>query len=431
MENKDFKLLQWQDVRDEVGLVNKELRDIIDAINPDKTYKLVKIKYSFGDLIIKEGQFFSSFMTEKTNTTIANKLKKYFSYSPIPLAFVLNKGCEVFVETNERASPLNVLTPGSLFGCFELMNFFINKPSTPIWNVSAGSRTIFMLPKLADNLKFKKLRLKYDIPSTLRLKYITDHWKIFKKIAASPELKKNWECEIIFFTEKWFQHKKDTAWLEWYRYLSKTAWQQSQYAIEKITFSLFWQAFTNAISSRNLKPRSYLVDTIKHLLLICSGASPAIIPANHKQTLFAPILQLQQAIVDIYQLRDYLPTIMYAASLNDLKKQLPVYYSLSYPTLVEGSPFNTSFSTVMLDLRDIKLLMDTLIYRVNIKDNFIKNLKFEYFHTGDDIYKEIKSSNKAQKEDSRLTDDLALFSDRKFCETSIFWRGAIKIDSIK
>ncbi len=419
--NNDIEILEWKDVRSRVSSINKELADIIDDLSPNKKYKLIKAKYSFGDLIVKNGKLYLP-------SEDIDKIKSQLSYAPIPLSLILNKACEIFVNPGERAIPLNVFSSGNMFGTFELMNYLSNKSAIPIWDVSAGSRTIFMLPKLSDSIGFKRLRAKYNIPSTARLQNMTDHWEVFKYIAKSPEVNKSWQCEIIFFTEAWFKNKNDPQWNIWHQYLSKIAWLQSQYTIEKITFSVLWQKFIGAIISRSLKPSPYLVDTVKHIFSICSKSAPTISPVDHKNKTFAPIYDFQQAFIETYQLKHYLPTIMCADPLNSSKKQSSGYYSLSYPTLLEGSPQKAKSSTIMLDLRDIKQLIDTLLSRIETKGTPLDNVNFEYFHTEDDIYKEIKSSDDIANEDERFLKQSSLFPDKHFCKSSLFWRGTIRIN---
>jgi hypothetical protein len=258
------------------------------------------------------------------------------------------------------------------------------------------------------------------------LRLLSDHWQLFKHIANHANFNELWQNEILFFSEDWFKpHKKDAHWYEFKLYLFREGWLQSQQSIKKEQFGLFWQKYNTLIAKRRLQPPPYLSDTLKHLLLVSSSEAPAIQPI-HNSELAAPIHGLQKAILDVYQLKkDYAPTIMHSIIPNKNNNN-PVYYSLSFPTLLEGTPESKhSSSTIMLDMRDIKLLLDTLLRDPTIEQSFLKGMSFSYFHVEDDIYHEIKSSKLIPEEDNRFNDQL--FKNLSFCSTSPFWRGCIRI----
>ena len=319
-----------------------------------------------------------------------------------------------------------VLEPGSLFGTFETLNFIFNIQSQPLWYVSAGNRIIFALPKISESSGLKQLRLHYGTSADTSLRLPSDHWYLFKQIANHKNFNEPWQSQLIFFTEKWFDfNKNDTKWRKFQRYLFRQGWLQSQRVIQKEQFGVFWQKYHRAITQRRLRPTLYLTETLKHLLLIASGESPALAPVCQSD-LVAPIGGLQKALLDVYILKnDYIPTIMHTV-LTDQKSDNSVYYSLSFPTLLEGTPESkNSSSTIMLDLRDIKLLMNTLLRDSTIEYSFLKNVSFDYFHVEDDIYNDIQSSKLISKLDARFNDPS--LPNLNFCATSPFWRGCIKI----
>lgn len=58
MDNTGTSLIQeisWQEARTRVYSVDKTLAGLIDDISPHKSYKLIKVVYSYGDLIFKDG----------------------------------------------------------------------------------------------------------------------------------------------------------------------------------------------------------------------------------------------------------------------------------------------------------------------------------------------------------------------------------------
>jgi len=251
-----------------------------------------------------------------------------------------------------------------------------------------------------------------------------------KIIATSPHFSQQWHNEILFFTKNWLiDQENDPSWIAFHRYLLAHAWKQAQFAISKIELSLNWELFARAISFRRLKTTPYLSDQVKHLMLISGGKWPGFIAADHSQQI-APILGLQRAIVDTYQLKQYLPSVMHISLLN-AETSRPVYYSLVFPTLLEGAPENKNSSTIMLALKDIKLLLqilkETSIANKKFSNEMLKYVHFDCFHVEPDKENEINPSKKIIESDKSFLNDSDHFPNRAFCSTSHFWRGCIKI----
>jgi hypothetical protein len=440
MSNNDVPLIRemnWQEARDQVHNVDKQLAELIDKIDPDKSFKLIKAIYSYGDLVIKDGIL--NLPKDKRRAspiygqTIERKIKEKLSYSTIPLFLTLHNCNEVFIDTGHRVIPLNLFHAGSLLGLFESIDYmYFGQASQAIWSVSAGARTTFTLSKINESGGFKRLKMHYRLPSNMKLQHFSDHWHLFKAIATHPHFEQPWRNEVLFFTKEWLiKRDNDPNWVAFHRYLFQNAWQQARFAIGKVDLSLNWEAFIDAISSRRLKPTPYLADQVKHIMLIVAGRWPGFRPADNSQQA-APTQGLQKSITDIYSLKHYVPTIMHAYLFKALAN-FPVYYSLYFPTLLEGSPNNKSSSTIMLDLRGIQQLLEILIdtYSTNKRfgDGNFKNIEFEYFHVEPDKYEEIQPSKNIIENDPVLSQECSQYPGRIFCATSPFWRGCIRISS--
>lgn len=427
-----LQFVKWEDIRNDVIVGNQKLAAIIDEIGPPKNYKLVLASYNFGDLIVKDGITQVRVSNQLVPVTSQNLPKQFINaltYSFIPFGLLLNKSSEVFLDVNNRTIPLRVLSPGDFFGVFEVMDFICGRDSSPVWSVSSGTRTIFTLPKITRRSEVKKLRKYFNIPSNIALNDISDHWQIFKYIAHHPLDTNGWQSKVLFFTKEWFNHQNDEIWFKFYQNFYQKSWVQSQYAIGKIEFSLIWQQFMQAITDRNLKPRPYLSDTAKHLLLIASKSSPVFIPSVSHEEISAPIQKIQEAIVDIYSLEKYFPSIIRITSAEEVDGAFPVYYPLSYPTLLEGVPVEKRSPTVINDLREIKLLMDVFNEDQSGKDSVMKKIKLDYFHSYSDPYNEISSSKLILHQDKRFLEGINKYPGRKFCDTSSFWKGCIRFSS--
>ncbi len=121
-----------------------------------------------------------------TDVEIDKKIQSNLNYSPIPLSLLLNKNSEIFLCEGERTIPLNILKPGLLFGIFETVDFMFDRQSSPVWNVSAGLRSVFMLPKINEFSGIKRLRNHYHLSLDTQLKYLNQHWQVFKEISHTP-----------------------------------------------------------------------------------------------------------------------------------------------------------------------------------------------------------------------------------------------------
>lgn len=430
-----FEKVYWEDVRDEVKAVNPTLSKIIDKISPNKNYPLIRARYQFGDLIVNHGitqlPTPDGELLPLSDSRFRNSLKDQFSYSPIPLTLTLKNANEIFLEASSRIVPLNLIYPGFLLGLFESLDFIFGRPSAAQWNVSAGARSLFTLPKLNEVAGFKRLKIAYGLSSELQPRQLTDHWRIFYEIARHQYFEQDWGNEVLFFSKNWLtEHDNHFDWLAFRDYLFKHAWHQAQFAISKIDFGLVWECVANAISARNLKPIPYLVDQVKHIMLIAAGRWPGFKPADMSNQI-APTDCLQKIITEIYSLKKYIPSMMHISSLEqDATK--PLYYSLACPTLLEGSAKNkSSTSTLMIDLRDIKHLVDTIKPALNKSNNLERSIldttKFDYFHVEPDKYGEILPSSQLLDLDKNLLIGKNKYSDREFCTTSQFWRGCIRI----
>ena len=144
----------------------------------------------------------------------------------------------------------------------------------------------------------------------------------------------------------------------------KRAKKENDRLVDKAVFSFAWQHFIDAVGTRYLKCRPYIADTIRHIMAVALGAWPAFRPAlRHDKT--APITDLQHAFIDVYKLKTYLPIFMQPALFNEKNHFEPVYYSLAFPTFLEGALPNNKFSpTILSDLREIKLLLEKKGYKV-------------------------------------------------------------------
>ncbi len=429
--------LTWEEAKESIRHVNSELFKTIELLNPGKKLTLVKAIYPFGAKIIEEAMLHLPHKSGRSipihSAAINDSLKKKLLYSPIPLSLPLNKATEIFVKTEEQVVPLKVISPGWFFGLFEVTSLLCGLNINPIWSVSSGARSLFMLPKIADKAGYNQFKKELNI-SLNPPRSLSDHYEIFTLISNHPSHINDWQSEILFFTDSWFtQPCSDPKWATFYNYLFRESNIQTHYNRDDIAFSLTWQKFVYAIGARGLRPRPYILDTVKHLVAIAAGLQPAFCPADTSE-IVAPIKLLQNVYIDIYGLKNYLPTIFHPHILMVGQEIRPVYYSLSYPVLQEGLPYLKVGSDIISSEREIKLLFETLYTaiktgRVNLPNiyNLLHKRQFEFFHNGPDIFNEIQPAKDMPLADPALLKDKTCYSEREFCATAPFLSGCIRI----
>jgi hypothetical protein len=422
LEHSPVTQVSWENIEPEIKRINPELNKLINALDPSKKLKLVKTTYPFGAWIVKNGQLQLPHIAHNLKTNSLNSLG--LDYSKIPLSLLLNKPSEIFITEKDRIIPLKVLHAGMFFGTFETVDYLFNKKSDPIWNVTAGGRSIFTLPKISENLGLKRLKSYYKLPSTTDVHSMLDHWELFRQISKSHHFDEPWQSHVLFFTKEWFSFKKnDSAWENFRHYLFKQAWLQSRQSLERDKFAPQWQNFIKAVTQRRMQPTPYLMDTLRHLMLISIDEAPAFQPAN--DSAFAPVTGLQKAIIETYQLKKHFPTVMHIEMPNN-RMNHPLYYSLSFPTLLEGSPDSKcNSSTIMFDLKNLKQLIETHDRGPHVEATLRQKI-LNYLHVEEDKSHEISSSRIIPNIDKRF-DNSGKF---EFCSTSPFWRGCIMLRNL-
>jgi hypothetical protein len=424
------KEVLWENVREEIVHINPTLTQLIDNVSPGKTLPFVEIHYRYGDLIIDKGKIMppSELTADIEKSQAFKKLcRDKLSYSPIPLGLLLNKSSEVFIERDKQSIPLKILQPGSFFGLFEWFDQFAKMTPFPVWSVASGARTVFLLPKISNIASHQRIRKELGVRICAPT-HFSEHWQLFKEIAhAQP---KAWGSKVLFFSREWFDEsrlKKDINWAQLYFYLSKQAWFHARYGRNDIVLSLLWDDYIEAISKKRFRPRPYAMHLIQHIISICGGGYPGFIPLSGDNRLF-PHQLIEQVYLDIYKLSQVYPTIMCAG--HRITPDDVVYFSLSLPTIMTGFNDIRQYN-IIEEQRNMKYLLDIFqenftSHSLEFNTKLLTDVKFSYFHTNEDAFSGIQSSNVIPDLDNRFVDHDTT-QKRNFCCTSLFWRGCIKV----
>ena len=158
--------------------------------------------------------------------------------------------------------------------------------------MTAGARSISMLPKISDSIGFNKIQKKYAIQSE-KPRFLRDHWNVIKDIVKHPAFENTWDTELLLFSEKWFQNLHDPTWRDFKNLCLEAAWKSSAFWRNQYTWDL---TFSRIQSDRYLKPCPYIADVVSHLLAMTAGAMPGFCPAIDDT--MAPISKLQKVFED-------------------------------------------------------------------------------------------------------------------------------------
>ncbi|MCK4870165.1 MAG: hypothetical protein KAS93_03555 [Gammaproteobacteria bacterium] len=402
----DIVELSWDKARQELLGLNDELVRIIDEISPGRQFSLFKIKYTYGSEVVQKGQFQlpDSFghLRQIGDSNIPESLQNKLSYNfgSNPVGVVLNKSAELYINLDDRIIPFAIIPPGKVFGTWKILDDGISHcPPRFSWDLTAGARTIFMLPKISKEVKHLKLCHDYllasDKPASL-----LDHHKIFTEIASYPELKDVWSMDFLFFSGKWFEkiHSNDRRWDKFKQYLLSSSWKATEFWRNKFIWDLMYTRIQNR---QGIKPSAYVSDLVKHLFTLSLGVLPGFVPAVDDS--LAPVSLIQKAYIESYRLDDYIPVIMHPAHFHANLPQQRLYYSMAMPTAMELAPKSNERFSMLEYLFHTKSLLNKYLNEIHAGELGIgatpmcdipSRVKFDYYHADvkEQKYREIVNS---------------------------------------
>lgn len=437
-ENKQyfFKEITWAQARQQVYRSDPEFAQMLDELSPDNTPLFIQVRYPFGAKIYHNGSVHLPVTTTHTvplhDTAVPQQIKEHLSYGDLPLGLINNQhGVEVHRELDDRVFSLAFFSKGLDVGIWETF-----APATP-FTLTAGARSIFLLPKIADSASHKRLKSLgvYSLPPHT----LFEHWKIFTELANHPDFSDPWHCEILFLIAHWAKKiKTDPAWLKIYNFILRKAWGHTRYGRNKIMFDIVWEAFSRMLSSKKIRPTSYVVDTLKHLVFVANGTLPAFTPAVND--IAGPALAIQKIYLEHYGLKTYFPTIMHPHHFSLEKSSDCVYYSLQVPTQMDSVPKSRNSVSTKIDLSEFIWLIEK--FKLFLENNplpldnyqvydILTKVQFDFFHSESDVSQNIQSTEKMIIQDQTISHQLLPNDPRKFAEKSTFVRGCIRISSKK
>ena len=430
-----FEIGTWKDFSQDVHTANPTLAALIDELNPDKSFQLIKAKYLYGESITELGSICvpnaEGQNVPYTDSSVTPDLQKALGYCPTPLVLQLQNCSEVYSTAQERIIPLNVFYPGDMFALFEILTPLTGSPIKPYWNVSSGVRSVFMSPKVSNSRGHGRLRKHYQFPhgTTTNLQ---DQWYILKDIVNRLEPNESpWHSEVLIFTARWFEcQDNNVAWLRFYNFLLEQSWIQSRNT--RITYELapFWAEYISYLGKKNYAPSIYTANTLLNCLYIAHGTASGFNIIGGEDSLRLPNKKIEYAYEEIYgELRGYIPAIIAACPRHHANNR-PLYYSLNHHSALNGAPEMRSRSnsnmTDLKQLQDYTELLQKAFPDQEILNTLFNGMEFNFYHYDEDELHSIKSTQDLASTDVNIHDICQRFPGAQF-SYGPFFKGTIQI----
>jgi hypothetical protein len=439
--NPYFKALTWKEARSSVQKVNPALMKVIDKIDPGDDCLLYRAQYPYGVQVLRLGEFFlpcgeNGELVSFNSPKIDPKLRQDLGYNlgSNPLMLVLNNAFEMYVSLEDRVVPFSLYKAGRMVGLWrmldELTHQRLSHASVFIWDMTAGARSVFMLPKISEAIAHNKLKQAFHI-SVDKPKSALGHWRVFREISSHPEFTEQWHADTLLFSRAWFDHLQDPAWAELRTYLLEQAWQATEFWRNQFLWNL---TFSRVQTLRNIKAAPYIADIVRHIFAMSSSAVPGFRPALDSS--LAPIQGIQQAYIDHYELKSYQPIIMQPSFAAAEGRDDPIYYSLHFQTALELSPKSSERSSTISDLYDVRTLANKYVSeiihrRLNIEATplfeLVQQIELNYFHSNVELYEGMRDSSEMVDLDPNFKKAAGKYSQREFPKNSSFVKGAVSV----
>jgi len=430
-----IKKVSWEEVRKRISKVNPELAQIIDTIGPDKKHYLYLASYPFGAEILKDGILHvpnqDGNLVPLTDAQVPETLQRDLGYNlnSNPICLILKHSTELFIKMDDLLiTHYGAITEGRVFGTSRILSPDKTEQPIFIWNMTAGARSLFMLPKISEKGRHNRLARTFDLNMEPPKSHL-DHWAIFKELAQHPDFGEAWQFETVFFPQAWVDALGEPNWQQLKLFLFDVSWDNTEF----MRSQFIWDAMISIFhKNRNISPDPYLSSTVQTLLFVGAGWNPGFSVATDDSS--GPIKRLQELYLDVYRLNDYAPIIMQPSSFS-LKVNQPVYYSLAYPIATKLLPRYKTEVNKLSDLYNIRSLLmkyfhDIRSMPLNITGTSMYELpvkvEYEFFHASPEGHTGIQACSEIPRHDPYLK-KIARGAERHFPTNSSFLNGCIRV----
>ena len=354
---KYIEKTSWSHEKELIAKLNKPLFEAISRLDPPEDIPLYKLRYSFGDRIKLDGEFYvlnnSAENVPLGDKSIDKSIRDDLTTeSQMPIGLMVSKSVELYVDYEDRVIPFNLFKPGMIFGInaalkpeasFELGNF---------WQMTAGCRSAFLTSKLSEHTALARITQEFGLPLE-RPQGLLDHWHLFKKICEAG--KHQWYAEVIFFPKQWHENKEDLKWKEFRLFLFETVWSSSSLRMNSYLLDLSYSKL--ASTCKNIVPNLYINRLVRHIMMMAIGACPGFKFLTTDEEI--PYNFLREVLITIYRLKNNEPTFLGLDKLlgSSCNK---IYYALAVPTIAEFTLSNSKESKRTTEISEAFRMMASL-----------------------------------------------------------------------
>ncbi len=434
-----LEIVTWPQIRNEVAEIKPDFAKAVDALSINDEHYFVKCTYPFASKVLNKAMLMipagvDGALIPLNDPGVDARIKDALSYNlnSNPVSMILKNSFELYLPLADRTIPLNgLMGPGTIFGTFRVLNSSGSFQPKFIWDMTAGARSMFMLPRISESTRHMKIKKYFDLraekPTTAM-----SHWQVFKELSRHPEFPQSWDAEILFFSKKWFDHLDDKEWVNFYYQFYRSIWSGTEFLRNQPIWSLIHSLILQHYEGR---PSAYVCDTVKYLIHVGIGAQPGFAPARNNSA--GPIEGLQKVYKEEYEIRNYLPIIMCPERFRMNKAGTPpVYYSLQFPTAIEFGKSTRARTSLISDLHDIRSLL--IRYSSEILSNQYQTdgtpihemfglVEFDYFHNNVDLHSGMRSSKEMANGDNGLLTTLDGETCSEFPDMCSFVKDCIRL----
>ena len=423
--------VSWDEVSQDVAKANPAFYEVMESIAQKKTLKLYLASYKFGELVVKNGISqlpIDNQLISINDPSLPDPFKQDLNYAHMSVGIFLNTSAEIFLPFDNRVYPVFMFDVGNVNGLWEMLDLTGSVYHQRAWHIAAGARSLFMVPKIMDHTSHSRLQRMLALDETYPAHNVFSQGNYFKQIIQSNYFNSDWRCQVLYLSRAWFETLPKAQWERLHYTALKTEWANSAHLRNLTSFEITWHLLTHVQTERRVKQNAYIIDTVKHLLNMINGSSLGFRPLTATDQHILPLSIIEQAYLELYQLKHYIPTLL-APTYLDKNSGDPIYYSFLQPTLLSLSP-NHNFRNTLEDERNVKQLIEHFQFSLQKhKDalyHFTDNIEYQFFHFEPDSLYHIKSSSTLPEFDARFI-DYPLDQERSFCENGPFVRACASI----
>ncbi len=392
--------VSWKEVKKRVQAVRPDLAKILDKL--DSPHPLFLNTYSYGATIADP----------QTNPG---------------LSLILEKRCELFFEYPDIKPTYRVYRSGNILCAWHIFADKMQPQAHDLWKLTAGCRSVYMLPKISALRNHKVIQKKYDI-GVVNPQELDDHWDVFYLIANSkvnnPE--NAWKATLLTFSDEWFTHRDDPAWAPFYHCIEHSL---TEYRTIDAKGPWLDSIFGGLMREKGINMTDPLKEQMKTLVLLASSGIPGFREADEEAL---PLQQIQEAYTKHYGIKEYAPIIVAPEYMN-WQPDKNLYYSLNHPTSYMIAPYRNkrkSMVRYMFQLywnferlrsyvfKKLKVSPDSEMYQV------LSQYAFDFYHDEAVEFDVFKFPEQIVKDDP---DFMKSWPGRSLQAHSYFLNGCVRI----